>query len=455
MARGRKKNGPKDKTFMAAWEARRRVFLPLQRHRLQDHTIRTSYHRILVTMGWFQSQQNRAYEKDRWFCERPRLKKGAVPSIFPFALSLTNDESPRCQRKRKREEASNEQHDCTEVLNTIEVVDTPEIQTSITTEAMDEGIPVQVNQGVQCELKTFGKFSVLNFENDPKMIKYYTGFCDFMQFMFFFNCLGPCVFELFRHTTLMDPKDQLFMVLMKLRQAKEDIELALFFGISESSISRIFNTWLNFIYFQLKELSLWPSRDVIQQFMPFDFGKKFPNTRVILDATELPINKPSNVNAQSITWSAYKHKNTLKTMIGCTPRGAVSFISKAYGGSASDRQIIENSDLLNPDLKMFEKGDSIMADRGIMVQDLFASQDVYVNTPTMLKGKSQLDPEEVIRDRRVASKRIHIERVIGLSKGFKILRHPLPQSKLHLGSRIVYVCFAISNFRKSIVDKNA
>lgn len=43
-----------------------------------------------------------------------------------------------------------------------------------------------------------------------------------------------------------------------------------------------------------------------------------------------------------------------------------------------------------------------------------ASQDVYVNTTTMLKGKCQLDPQEVISDSRVASKRIHIERVIGL-----------------------------------------
>lgn len=199
---------------------------------------------------------------------------------------------------------------------------------------------------MQCELKTFGKFSVKNFENDPKMIKYYTGFFDFELFIFFFNCLGPCVSELSHQTTLMDPKDQLFMVLMKLRQAKEDVELALFFGISESSVSRIFNTWLNFMYYQLKELCIWPSKDIIQQFMPADFGRKFPYTRVILDATELPINKPSDVNAQSITWSAYKHKNTLKTMIGCTPKGAVSFVSKAYGGSASDRQIIENSEPL-------------------------------------------------------------------------------------------------------------
>lgn len=128
---------------------------------------------------------------------------------------------------------------------------------------------------------------------------------------------------------------------MKLRQAKEDVELALFFGISESSVSHIFNTWLNFMYYQLKELCIWPSKDIIQQFMPTDFGRVFSNTRVILDAAELPINKPSDVNAKSITWSTYKHKNTLKTMIGCTPKGAVSFVSKAYGGSASVRQIIE------------------------------------------------------------------------------------------------------------------
>lgn len=83
-------------------------------------------------------------------------------------------------------------------------------------------------------------------------------------------------------------------------------------------------------------------------------------------------------------------------MIGCTPKGAVSFVSKAYGKSASDRQIIENSELLNPDLKMFEKRESVMADRGIMVQDLFGSQDVYINTPTMLKGKKIINIERVI-----------------------------------------------------------
>jgi hypothetical protein len=42
-------------------------------------------------------------------------------------------------------------------------------------------------------------------------------------------------------------------------------------------------------------------------------------------------------------------------MIGCTPRGTVSYVSDCYGGSVSDRQSIEKSDLLMQDLQQFEK----------------------------------------------------------------------------------------------------
>ena len=128
--------------------------------------------------------------------------------------------------------------------------------------------------------------------------------------------------------------------------------------------------------------------------------------------------------------------------------------SNAYGGSASDRQIIERSELCSGK-DFFEKKDSIMADRGIMVQDLFASKSVHVNTPTMLKGKAQLEPEEVHRDRKVAAKRIHIERVIGLAKTYKILKKDLNSTLITLANRIVHVCFNLCNFRSSIVNRNA
>ena len=239
---------------------------------------------------------------------------------------------------------------------------------------------------------------------------------------------------------------------MKLRQAKDDQELAIFFDISQMTVGRVFKTWLSFIYFQLKELNLWISQEIIEQHMPRSFMSSFPNTRLIIDATEIPIEKPKKISDQSATFSTYKHKNTLKSLIGISPRGVVTFVSDCYGGSTSDRQIVEKSDLLlNP--SKFEPGQAIMADRGFCVQDLFANRNVQINVPTSMKGKNQLPAETVIKDRRIASKRVHIERIIGLAKTYKILSQPLHHSYLHLGSRILFVCFAICNFRACIINE--
>ncbi|XP_062598931.1 uncharacterized protein LOC134260373 [Saccostrea cucullata] len=311
------------------------------------------------------------------------------------------------------------------------------------------------NQPDELICPVLGKFSIEQLKQEPKKVKYYTSFNDYEHFMFFYYSLGPAVDHLSYKSSLLSSKDELFLTLIKLRQGKEDRELSFYFSVSETTVSKIIVTWITFLYFQLREINIWPSREIVSEHMPLDFRRKFPLTRVILDATEIPIQKPSHVDSQCATWSSYKHRNTLKTMVGCTPRGTVSFISDSYGGSVSDRQIIERSDLIKPELRHFKKKDSIMADRGIMIQDLFATRDVFVNIPTMLKGKSQLEPEEVVHDRRVASKRIHIERVIGLAKTFKILRNSLPSSKVILGSRINYVCFSIVNFRPCIVNQNS
>lgn len=376
--------------------------------------------------------------------------------MFLFACK-GKQSSAREERYNKRVKSDS---DCFEIVS---CDDGDCVQNEVVVESVKEEVSVdcesdeidengQCDQSVQCDFDKSTRSSIEKVQNNPKMVKYYTGFENYDHFMMFFQILGPAAHDLNFKCNLLSPQDQLFLVMMKLRQAKDDIELSYMFEVSESTVSNIIVTWINFMYFQLKELDIWPSRSVIDEYMPNDFFANFNKTRVILDATEIPINKPQNVNAQSATFSSYKNKNTLKVMVGCTPHGAVSFISDAYCGSASDRQIIERSDLLK-DKDKFQDHDSIMADRGIMVQDLFASRNVQVNTPTMLKGKSQLEAQDVVKDRRIASKRIHIERIIGLAKTYKILKKELLQSKEILGSRIIFICFSILNFRPCIVDK--
>ena len=295
--------------------------------------------------------------------------------------------------------------------------------------------------------------TVEKYKNEPQIINYYTGFVNYQHLMYFFSCLGPAVFALSFQSGSLSPQDEMFLTLIKLRQSKDDVELGFLFGISRPTATAIFRTWLSFMYFQLREMNLWLPKEIIEETMPSDFLRKFPQTRVILDATEIPLNKPKNISDQSSTWSNYKNKNTLKCIIGISPRGVVTYVSDTYGGSASDRQIIERSELLHKD--MFVPGDSIMADRGIMVQDIFASNNVQVNTPTTMKGKNQLPSSTVIKDRRIASKRVHVERVIGLAKTFKILKHDLNHNRTPIGGRILFVCFAIQNFRPCIVSDRA
>ncbi|CAG2231277.1 unnamed protein product [Mytilus edulis] len=109
-----------------------------------------------------------------------------------------------------------------------------------------------------------------------------------------------------------------------------------------------------------RPLIKWPSKEKIKKHMPLSFRRKYPNTRVIIDATEFYVQRPRNPTAQSKTWSNYKSKNTFKTLVGITPNGAFSFISDLWTGNISDRSITERSGFID----LIEKGDHVMADRG-------------------------------------------------------------------------------------------
>ena len=39
-------------------------------------------------------------------------------------------------------------------------------------------------------------------------------------------------------------------------------------------------------------------------------------------------------------WSYYRNNNTVKYLIGITPQGTICFISKGWGGRASDQHVV-------------------------------------------------------------------------------------------------------------------
>ena len=107
-----------------------------------------------------------------------------------------------------------------------------------------------------------------------------------------------------------------------------------------------------------------------------------------------------------MTFSPYKNHNTFKALVGISPGGAVTFISKLFCGSISDRELTKRNGLL----ELLESGDTVMADRRFNIQDDLTPLGVRVNIPPFLRGKEQLEPDKLVETRRIASLRIHVER---------------------------------------------
>ena len=131
-----------------------------------------------------------------------------------------------------------------------------------------------------------------------------------------------------------------------------------------------------------------PSVEQVRGTLPCAFEEKFPTTYAIIDSSEVFIETPSHLHMQSSTWSQYKHHNTVKFLVACTPNGAICFISPVYIRSISDIELTRASGFLTT-LKD-KPGISIMADRGFTIKDMLKKLNVDLNIPPFMDGRRQL-----------------------------------------------------------------
>ena len=314
-------------------------------------------------------------------------------------------------------------------------------------------IPQQTSKPTENKGTQSPRFSLLSIEQlklKPKALTYYTGCHSAQHFDFILDILGKAAYHL-KYYTKRRPRhisveNQLLITLIKLRCHMPYIELAHQFNSSEKVISNICITWINFMAVQFEKLNVWPSKDLVRFYQPICFKEEFPSTRTIIDGFEVPMIKSSNPITQSATYSTYKNKNTEKGVVGCTPGGLVNEIPIAYGGASSDRQIIERSKIP----EKCDPKDSIMCDKGFNSRDLFLNYEVKVNEPTFLRKKNRFSAKEIEGDQKIASVRVHIERIIGLCRTFRIMKGPFDAIESKMASQIFMVCFMLCNFRNCI-----
>ena len=82
-------------------------------------------------------------------------------------------------------------------------------------------------------------------------------------------------------------RNEIFLVLMRLRLKLREEDIAHIVGLSVSHISRIYIAWFDFLHASFRQFPIWPSRLLIDEQMPRSFKQKYPTTRVMIDCTEL------------------------------------------------------------------------------------------------------------------------------------------------------------------------
>ena len=294
-----------------------------------------------------------------------------------------------------------------------------------------------------------------------KNCRFWTGIETLSLLNFIFEWVLPCAEKVTlwmgkkRYNTSSKPRrrilslfEEYLLVLVRIRRCLDTEEIGTLFGITQSHVTHIFITWVNLLYKCFIPLLEWPSSDIVRHNMPQSFRLSFPSTRVIIDCSEIFIQTPRSIDAQRSTYSSYKSHNTVKFLLGIAPSGQITYLSKLFVGSISDREIVKKSGFLD----LIEWKDNVMADRGFNIRDLLLRKNAYLNIPAFSDGK-QLSARAVGKSRKIASVRIHVERAMERLKNFKIIQGVIPLQLKNSLNQIMLICAVLSNLQEPLVKE--
>jgi len=140
---------------------------------------------------------------------------------------------------------------------------------------------------------------------------------------------------------------------------------------------------------------------------------------------------------------------SVKFLIGITPSGEISFLSKAFGGRATDSEITNQSGLL----EYLEPGDQVLSDKGFPgISEQVGNAGAFLVMPPFSQSGRQFSAQENKSGYECASVRIHVERAIARMKRFEFL-HFVHSCHLKNIDKVLIVIAAISNCEPDLIKQ--
>lgn len=263
------------------------------------------------------------------------------------------------------------------------------------------------------------------------------------------NCIVYNVEKVYKDTRShkLSIKDRVILVFTMMKCNLTFAILSILFGISPVVCRTYFCDMVVVISRILRSVIKMPKKEEVLANMPICFSA-FKDTEIVVDCTEVFIQRPKCLCCRIKFYSHYKSGETVKFMTGVSPGGLITFVSNAYGGRASAKAIFDQSGLIS----RLSEGSAIMADKGFLIDNICAEKKIKLYRPPFLRNKKQLTAEEAIFNTNIAAARIHIERCNQRIKIFKILCAKFPFSLIHLIEDVFVIACAITNLSSPILS---
>ncbi|KAK2863569.1 hypothetical protein Q5P01_003102 [Channa striata] len=300
------------------------------------------------------------------------------------------------------------------------------------------------------ELKMTEQFFV---EDDVK-VRYYTGLPGYATFQVLLGHVMPFLPQ----EPELTPFQMILLTFMRLRLDLPLQHVSHLFRVHRETALAAFHDTVAVLYARLSPLVQWPDRESLLVSMPDPFVDTFGNrVTAIVDCFEVFVERQSDLVASPHTFSNYRDSRTVKYLVGITPQGVFSFISKGWGGCTGDKRIAEKSGFLDKLLP----GDIVLADRGFDVKQSVGLMCAEVRMSAFTRGRHQLEAKDAEETRCTAHLRSHVRKVVGVVRNkYKILSSTLPvtmvvpceSENMTLLDKVVAVCCALTNLCPSVVQ---
>lgn len=195
---------------------------------------------------------------------------------------------------------------------------------------------------------------------------------------------------------------------------------------SDSTHSRIFSAWAVFLSTVFDAIDLSPLPGVVSSLLPRDFwASGFQDTVLLGDCTENWTSSSEIYDISSAIFRSYKNHDTGKTGIWITPYGSLVMCTDTYPGSLTDNDLTLDRGVLDV---IKEKGITVLADKGLGIEDLCHSEGLLHNRPP-LKFDAQYEESDISKNFDVATPRIYNENYIGRMRDWSILNACWPKNR--------------------------